>query len=149
MQHFAKVFIKIGLQSRHSVAVLAANCPEFFCAELSAIYADGIALGVYVGNSAVGVHHCLKESRANIVLVDDANQLEKVLAVRDKLPLLKAIVQIGTGWDDGASKAVEGLYSWSDLENIPVQDVQEEFEKRQSAIAINQAALLIFTVSEV
>lgn len=35
----AKAFIKLGLQPRNSVAVLAFNSPEWFCAELAAIHA--------------------------------------------------------------------------------------------------------------
>ena len=35
----AKVFIKLGLEPRHSVAVMAFNSPEWFISELAAIHA--------------------------------------------------------------------------------------------------------------
>lgn len=39
VHHMAKVFIKLGLEPHHTVAVLAFNSPEWFVSELSAIHA--------------------------------------------------------------------------------------------------------------
>ena len=45
--------------------------------------------GVYTTNTTEAVAYQLKHSRANIAVVDSEAQLQKVLAVRDKLPDLR------------------------------------------------------------
>lgn len=53
----------------------------------------GIITGIYTTNSAEAVQHVLVSSSANIVIVDDNKQMEKVHSIRHNLPNLKAIVQ--------------------------------------------------------
>ena len=139
----AKAFIKIGLQPHHSVGIVASNCPEWFIAELAAIHAGGLAAGIYTTNSADAVCHILKKSRANIVVVEDERLMDTIRTIRAQLPLLRAVVQI-----NGAIRQKEpGSYSWADLTQMNVDDADQEYRLRLSAITPNQSATLIFTVS--
>ena len=91
--------------------------------------------GVYTTNTTEAVHYQLKHSMTNIAVVDGRAQLEKVdvdkmidnhdhvddgdddvpqvLAVRDKLPDLRAIVQYGPEEVDH-----DGVVSWEDFQVI-------------------------------
>uniref|UniRef100_A0A2M3YZ29 long-chain-fatty-acid--CoA ligase n=1 Tax=Anopheles braziliensis TaxID=58242 RepID=A0A2M3YZ29_9DIPT len=142
--HMAKVFIKLGLEPHHTVAVLAFNSPEWFVAELSAIHAGGIITGVYTTNSAESVQHVLESSRAQIVVVDDAKQMEKVRSIRANLPLLKTIIQTMPPYAPYV-KREDGYYRWSELVEMNVDDVEEEFNNRLANIAINQCCCLVYT----
>lgn len=53
----------------------------------------GFAAGIYTTNSAEACYHVASNSRANIIVVQDAKQLQKILEIRSNLPLLKAIIQ--------------------------------------------------------
>ena len=57
-------------------------------------YCSGIQAGIYTTNSPEACLHCLKKSYANIVVVQNTQQLEKILQIRDQAAHLKAIVQI-------------------------------------------------------
>lgn len=94
MHQVAKAFIKLGLEEHHSVGVLAFNCAEWFYSAMGAIHARGIIAGIYTTNSADAVLHVLESSHAQIVIVDDAKQMDKIHAIRDKLPKIKAAIQI-------------------------------------------------------
>lgn len=61
---------------------------------MGAIHAGGVIAGIYTTNSAEAVLHVLENSHAQIVVVDDAKQMEKIHAIKDKLPNLKAAIQI-------------------------------------------------------
>lgn len=50
-------------------------------------------MGVYTTNSAEACHYCAENSRANIIVVQDDKQLQKIQEVRHRLPKLKAIIQ--------------------------------------------------------
>lgn len=68
---------------------------------------SGFAAGIYTTNSPEACQHCANCSRANIIVVEDEKQLEKILAVRDNLPDLKAIVQYS------GQPSAPGVYSVS------------------------------------
>lgn len=53
----------------------------------------GFAAGIYTTNSPEACQYCAESSRANIIVVDDAKQLEKILQIKNNLPNLKAIIQ--------------------------------------------------------
>ena len=42
----------LGLEPFHSVAILGFNCPEWFISDIGAIFAGGLACGLYPTNSA-------------------------------------------------------------------------------------------------
>ncbi|XP_041775912.1 very long-chain-fatty-acid--CoA ligase bubblegum [Anopheles merus] len=144
VHHMAKVFIKLGLEPHHTVAVLAFNSPEWFVSELSAIHAGGIITGVYTTNSAESVQHVLESSRAQIVVVDDAKQMEKICSIRQNLPNLKTVIQTMPPYAPYV-KREDGFYRWSELEEMNVDDVEEEFNRRLANIAINQCCCLVYT----
>lgn len=56
-------------------------------------YFSGLATGIYTTNSPEACQYCAEHSKANIIVVEDKKQLEKILKIRQNLPNLKAIVQ--------------------------------------------------------
>lgn len=70
---------------------------------------SGITTGIYTTNSAEAVYHVLNSSHANIVVVDDSKQMEKIREIRHRLPLLKAAIQIQGPFEDYV-KQEDGYY---------------------------------------
>ncbi|XP_055539214.1 very long-chain-fatty-acid--CoA ligase bubblegum [Wyeomyia smithii] len=140
----AKVFIKLGLEPHYTVSVLAFNSPEWYISELAAIHAGGIITGVYTTNSAESTHHVLESSRSNIVIVDDAKQMEKVYSIRSRLPHLKAVIQTLPPYAPYVKKE-DGYYRWSEVEEMNTDDVEEEFRNRLADIGINRCCCLVYT----
>lgn len=140
----AKAFIKLGLDPHHAVGVLAFNCAEWFYSAYGAIHAGGIIAGIYTTNSADAVMHVLENSRSQIVVVDDSKQMDKIHSIRDKLPHLKAAIQLQEPYAP-YMKIEDGYYRWSEVEAMNVTDVEEEFENRLKNIAINQCCCLVYT----
>ena len=135
----AKAFIKLGLERHHSVGILGFNAPEWFIAQAAAISAGGISCGIYTTNYPHVCKYIADLSRANILVVEDEKQLDKILAVRSELPHLKAIVQyMGT-------PKKEGVLSWRELMRLGAKETEDALEERLKRIAINQCCGLIFT----
>jgi long-chain-fatty-acid--CoA ligase ACSBG len=57
------------------------------------IYFRGLAAGIYTTNSPEACHYCAVRGHANIIVVEDRKQLDKILEIKDRLPEVKAIVQ--------------------------------------------------------
>ncbi|KOB78464.1 Long-chain-fatty-acid--CoA ligase ACSBG2, partial [Operophtera brumata] len=132
----AKAFIKLGLEKCHSVCILGFNSEQWYIADLAAIHAGGYAAGIYTTNSADACYHCLVSSRANIVAVQDKKQLDKILSVRDKLPLLKAIVQ----WEGTVDTSVQ---------EMGAKETDSQLNNILKSIAVNECCTLVYTVVDI
>ncbi|KAF4796407.1 Long-chain-fatty-acid--CoA ligase ACSBG2 [Turdus rufiventris] len=91
----AKSFLKLGLERFHGVGILGFNSAEWFIADIGAILAGGFAVGIYTTNSPEACHYVAENCSANIIVVENHKQLQKILEVEDRLPHLKGIVQYG------------------------------------------------------
>lgn len=57
-------------------------------------FRSGLVAGIYTTNSADAVYHVLNSSNAQIVVVDDSKQMDKIKEIKHRLPNLKAAVQL-------------------------------------------------------
>ena len=135
----AKAFIALGLEPRKSVGILGFNSPEWFFSDLAAIFCNAISVGIYTTNSPDACKYMADHSNANILVVEDANQLKKILEIKDDLKDLKAIVQY-TGTPEHP-----GVLSWQELMNKGKEASDEALEERLKQIVINQCCHLVYT----
>lgn len=105
---------------------------------------SGVIAGVYTTNSVDSCFHVLESSRANIVVVDDPKQMEKIRGIKDKLPHLKAIVQTQPPFAQYIRQA-DGYWRWNELEDMNTDDVETEYRRRLSSIAANECCCLVYT----
>lgn len=63
--------------SKPVVAIIGANAPEWFYSHLGTLSAGGITVGIYPSADPLTCQHILRESKANILVIDDTEQLEK------------------------------------------------------------------------
>ena len=137
-----------GLSAGQSVAVLGENRPEWVIADLGIMMAGGVTAAIYATNAAEGVQYVLEHSDSRFVIVENAEQLDKVLEVRPSLPLLERIVVIHPKGLQGFTDAM--VVSWLDflecgrvwLESpVNVETLQMRLDNRQSS----DPAIFIYT----
>ncbi|MDE2457384.1 MAG: AMP-binding protein, partial [Burkholderiales bacterium] len=83
-----------GVEHGEVVSVLAENRPEWLLVDLGAQCMGRIGNGIYPTCSAAQVEHILVDSASALVVVENQEQLDKVLAVRARCPALRRIVVI-------------------------------------------------------
>ena len=81
----------------------------------------------------------LKHSRANIAVVEDYQQLDKILPFRDELPDLQSIVIYGE------NPMEPGVVSYKELLKIGASVCDTELRNRLEGQAINQPAIICYT----
>jgi long-chain-fatty-acid--CoA ligase ACSBG len=135
----AKAFLSLGLQRYHSVCILGCNSPEWFISDVAAIFAGGFAAGIYTTNSADACLHCIQTSNANIILVENDMQLQKILKIRDQAPSLKVVIQY-TGKPSDSS-----VLSWDDLLEIGNKESEERLDSVIDSLAVNECCSLLYT----
>ena len=136
----AKAFIKLGLKRSHAVGILGFNAPEWHISNIAAVVAGGLGTGIYTTNSPDAVRYVAEHSRANILVVENEEQLAKVEQFRDKLDNLETVVQY-RGTPDPASDVL----SWQQLLEIGRAEDGAALQERLQQQAVNQPCLLVYT----
>ncbi len=143
---FGLGLMKLGLQRGQTVAVLSENCQEWVIAELGIAMVNCITAGVYPTSPAAEVEYLLALSDAPIVVVEDQEQLDKVLAIRSRLKHLVAIVVM----DPKGLRRYDRTGMWDFADVVQMGLDFEKQEPTQSEIFVkgpqlDDIALMVFT----
>jgi len=84
--------VALGLKPKDRVAIMGESRPEWLYADLGNLSVNGISVGVYTTCSAEEVKYHLSHSEARFFFVEDEEQLDKALEIRDQLPKLEKII---------------------------------------------------------
>ena len=104
-------------------AVLSNTVVEWLFADLGILSAGGVSSGIYPTDSANQVEFLCNDSRTTVVFVENDEQLDKVLEVRARLPLLRWIVVFDT----------DGLHHFEDAQVITLDRLRELGRERDAA----------------
>ncbi len=135
----ARAFLALGLEPGRGVNVLGFNRPEWFISSLGAVAAGGLPAGIYTTLTEKQCHYIAEHSEAAVVVVENESQLARILAVRDRLPALEAIVLM-----EGSSDR-EGVFSWAELMALGDEAWQPELDRRIAALDPWGLCSLIYT----
>ena len=146
VEMFCLGLVSLGLRQKDSVSILGDNCPEWLFADLAIQAAGGVSVGVYPTNSAVQVKYILEHSDTRYVVVRDQEQLDKVLEIKDELPLLNRAIVIDM---KGVRKYKDPIIiSYSDVEEIG-RNLREKdptlFSKMISETKTDDVAIIVYT----
>ena len=135
----ARGFMALGLAPGQGVAIIGYNCPEWFLADVGAIAAGGVPAGIYTTCTGEQCQYIADHCDAPIVVAENAQQLAKFLAVRDRLPKVKAYV-VMHGEASG-----ENVHTWAQLLALADTISDEQLDARIAAQKLDDTATLIYT----
>lgn len=135
----ARALMTLGTRPGAGVCIIGYNCPEWFFADVGAIYAGALPAGIYTTSSPEQCQYIAGHCEASVVFVEDQEQLAKFLQVRHNLPALKAIVQM-----IGEPSTSEAL-SWNRFLELGLKTPEQELDKRVAAQKADDVATLIYT----
>jgi len=106
--------VTLGVEKGDRVSILGNTRPEWTYFDFAALSIGATVVPIYQTNSPEECRYVLDNSDSKVVVVEDAEQLEKVRAVRDQLPQLEHIVLMtgsaedAIAMDDLAAKGAGG-----------------------------------------
>jgi long-chain acyl-CoA synthetase len=92
VKYFALGLRSLGFRKEDKLAIIGDNRPEWLYAELAAQSLGGLPLGIYQDSMLTEVAYIINHSEARVVVVEDQEQVDKILEVQDRLPFLERIV---------------------------------------------------------
>jgi long-chain acyl-CoA synthetase len=84
--------ISLGLEPGDKVLIVGDNAPEWYYAGLAAQAARGVLVGAYSELTPAEIKYIAENSEAGFAVVQDQEQVDKLLQVKDALPRLKKVV---------------------------------------------------------
>ncbi|MBA2522038.1 MAG: long-chain fatty acid--CoA ligase [Solirubrobacterales bacterium] len=98
--------VDIGVERGDKVSILANTRYEWTLFDFAALTAGATVVPIYQTNSPEECHYVLDNSDAKVVVVEDAEQLAKVQAVRGRLPNLQQVILMEGSSSDAISMDV-------------------------------------------
>ena len=136
----------LGYEPGEVVSILANTRKEWVFADLGALGAAGVVNGIYPTDAAAQVEYLMSDSGSVYVFVEDDEQLDKVLEVRERLPGLRKIIVFD----------MEGLDELSDPQVLSLDGLRAlgrehdaahpgEWERRIGLRKPEDLAILVYT----
>ncbi|MBX5442954.1 MAG: long-chain fatty acid--CoA ligase [Solirubrobacteraceae bacterium] len=136
VRRLALGLVDLGIGPGDRVAVLAQTRPEWTLVDAAILAAGGVVVPIYHTNSPDECRHVLADSGARLVLCEDAGQLAKIAAVRDRCPDLEHVATIEPA--DGA-ETIDDLAARGAARGGAARD------ERQAEVSADTPATIVYT----
>lgn len=141
---FAKSLLSIGLERYEGVSIIGFNSPEWAIADVGAIFAGGVAAGIYTTNNPPACEFIAKHSDSVVVVCDGVTQLEKFVSIEKNLPKLKALIIYNAPVPAGLQCKVP-VYAFEDFLQLGKDVPQAQLDERMDAQKPGNCCTLIYT----
>ena len=138
--------IALGLQPGERAAILSENNKEWLFCDLGVLCAAGVSTGIYPTDSPAQLEYLVNDCDAKYLFVEDEEQLDKILAVRERTPGLRKIIVFD----------MEGLRAFSDRQVMSLDELTAlgkahaenhpgEWEARIATPQAGDVAIIVYT----
>jgi long-chain acyl-CoA synthetase len=146
VREIAAGLISLGFEKGDTASILGNTVVEWVWADLGILSAAGVSNGIYPTDAASQVQYLCEDSRTRVLFVEDDEQLDKALEVREALPGLQKIVVFD----------MEGLRDLEDPGVISLDDLRalgrsylaahpQAVQQRVDACQPDDLAILVYT----
>lgn len=95
VKYLALGLLSLGFESGDKVLIIGDNAPQWYYAELAAQANHGVSVGGYSDLIAREIKTIAERSEVRFAVVEDQEQVDKLLQIKDRLPLLQRIIHWG------------------------------------------------------
>lgn len=136
--------LALGAEPGDRVAIHSDNRPEWLYADLGAQGIGAVPVGVYPTSPPAELEYLLGHSEAVVLVTEDEEQLDKALAVRERLPSLRQIVVIDPTLvtrhlDDPQ------VMTFAELAALGASGSPDAYAARVAALELDDLATLVYT----
>ncbi len=142
--HVGLGLLALGVEPGDRIAVQAENRPEWLLADLGAQGVGAVVTGVYPTSPAAELEYQLGHAEAVVLVAEDEEQFDKAMAVRDRLPALRAVVVVDPRGISGIGDDPTVL-TWAELERLGAGADRAEWDARVAALDPAATAIVVYT----
>lgn len=98
VQHFSLGLAKLGFKADDRMAIVGTNRPRLYWSFTAAQALGGVPVPVYADSVAEEMVYVLQHAEVRFAVVQDQEQVDKLLSIKDQLPQLEYLIY---DWDRG------------------------------------------------
>ncbi|KAH9255776.1 hypothetical protein BASA81_006170 [Batrachochytrium salamandrivorans] len=147
IKQVSRALISLEFAQFDCINICGFNCPEWLLLDLGAVFAGGMAAGVYASNSSEQCLYQATHSKAKVVAVENLAQLAKYVSA-DQVPACNAFVV----WDESADLSTvrsqfPNVMLFSEFFKLGALEAEHgaELEQRIALTQPGQICALIYT----
>jgi long-chain acyl-CoA synthetase len=129
---------EIGIEAHDKVGILSNTRPEWTYFDFAILCAGATVVPIYQTNSPEECHYVLEHSESKAVVIEDAEQLEKIRKIRDQLPHLEQVISI-------EPIEADDVITMPNLRTQGRSRAREDFESRVAGVQPSDVATYIYT----
>ena len=146
VQEIGAGLVALGFAPGETASVLANTCREWVWADLAVQSMGGVCNGIYPTDAAGQVQYLSSDSASVYLFVEDDEQLDKVLEVRDQLPLLRKLIVFDMeGLGHLRDEQVISLDQLCALGRAHLQQHPDLLQQRLASRGPQDVAVLVYT----
>ncbi|MDO6963001.1 AMP-dependent synthetase/ligase [Rhizobium alvei] len=138
--------LALGLQRGDCVSIISEDRKEWAYTDLAVLSAGGICTGIYTTDAASQLAYIVNDSLSRFLFVENDEQLDKFLAVRDQMPGLEKVIVIEDeglkGFSDPQVMFLDDLY------RLGLEEMARDPGRFEAAVAASRGddiAILVYT----
>ncbi len=131
----------LGVEPGDRVAIHANNRPAWMIADMGVQGIGAIAVGVYPTSPTAEVEYVLSHSGSVVLIAEDEEQVDKVLAARSDLPDLRTVVVKDPR---GVDLSDDWIMTMDELEALGAGQ-RQDFGSAVAALDPSQCAIIVYT----
>jgi long-chain acyl-CoA synthetase len=137
-----KGLLSLGLNAGDKMSILSANRPEWHFADIGCMSIGGVTAPIYVTNSPEQVAYIIGHSESKVAVVQNPEQLEKILKMRSDLANLERVVVI-EGYQGDADGGF--VMTWDELLAAGREIDDARYDEAATSVAPNDLATFVYT----
>ncbi|MEX0286761.1 MAG: long-chain fatty acid--CoA ligase [Paracoccaceae bacterium] len=137
---------KLGVERGQVVSILSEDRREWLYADMAIVAMGGITNGVYTTDSAAQLKYLVNDSGTIVLFLENDEQLDKWLEVRDEMPTLtKVVVLDRDGLRDFSDPMVMFFDDLIAMGQQAVREDPQRFEAEIAKASPDDIAMLVYT----
>ena len=146
VREIAGGLMSLGFAQGHTASILSNTVIDWVLTDLAVLSCGGVANGIYPTDAPEQAHYLCEDSGTSVLFVENDEQLDKALEVREQLPLLtKVVVFDMKGLRELDDPGVLSLHALRELGRAYNAAHPDALAQRLQAVRPEDLAILVYT----
>ncbi len=138
--------LDIGVETGEHIAIIGRNRPQFYWSMVAAECVGAIPVPVYQDSVAEEIAYVLDHCGARMAIVEDQEQVDKIIEIRERLPGLKDIVYVDKrGMRKYDHSHMTGFAEVQEIGRAARNRHEAELNRRRDAATYDDTCVMLYT----
>ena len=138
--------LALGIAPGDHIAIIGRNRPHFYWTMVAAQMAGAVPVPVYQDSVAEEIAYVLDHCGARFAVVEDQEQVDKCVDVKDRVPNLVEVVYVDSrGLRKYDHSHLRSFFDLQDLGRSKLKELMPELERRRDGLGWDDTCVMLYT----